>query len=57
MIVLGVSSTVFIVLMALGLIAHISDGVSAVKKRAHRKERAAALYGAAHSSPERRSEA
>ena len=54
MIVLGVSSTVFIVLMVLGLIAHISDGVSAVKRRANRKERVAAVYGASHSSPERR---
>jgi hypothetical protein len=54
MIVLGVASTVFIVLIAIGLIAHISDGVSAVKRRPRRKERAAAVYGAPTSSPERR---
>jgi len=45
MIVFGVSGTVFLILMALGVCAHLADGVSRVRSRTRRRKRAASLYG------------
>lgn len=46
MIVFGVSSTVALILMALGTLAYLHDGVSALQRRAQRRGRAASsLYG------------
>lgn len=46
MIVIGVSSTIFIILMILGVLAYLHDGAQAVRARQKRKARVEALYGA-----------
>ncbi len=55
MIVFGVSTTVAIILMALGALAFLHDGVSRLRQRARRKDRVASMYdGAAQTPPDRR---
>jgi len=53
-IVFGVSSTVAIVLIALGVLSFLHDGASAVRRRAERKSRAASLYGNSSETPPNR---
>jgi hypothetical protein len=45
MIIFSVSSTVFIILMVVGALAWLSDGVASVKRRQSRKERVDSLFG------------
>lgn len=54
MIVFGVSSTVAIILMVLGVLAYAADGVSAVRKRSQRKNRVASIYGSSGQTPSER---
>jgi|GEM_PF-6098605 hypothetical protein len=51
MIVFGVSSTVAIILVALGGLAYLHDGVSALRRRAQRKDRVTSLYGGSAQTP------
>ncbi|HWA54331.1 MAG TPA: hypothetical protein VG816_09190 [Solirubrobacterales bacterium] len=55
MVVIGVSGTVFIIVMALGALAYVHDGAQALARRRRRKERAAALYGASTNRSKERS--
>lgn len=43
-IVITVSGTVFVILMVLGVLAYVHDGVSAVNRRSARKKRVDSLY-------------
>jgi hypothetical protein len=54
MIVFGVSSTVAIVLMVVGVLAYVADGASAVRKRSQRKDRVASVYGSSPKTPSER---
>ncbi len=54
MIVFGVSSTVAIILIVLGVLSFLHDGASAVRRRADRKSRAASLYGNSSETPPNR---
>jgi hypothetical protein len=53
MIVIGVSSTVFIIVMVFGVLAYVHDGAQAVRRRSQRKRRATEVYGSETSSKER----
>lgn len=53
-IVIGVSATVFIIFMALGVLAYVFDGAQALGRRRRRKERAASLYSASPNRAEER---
>lgn len=44
MIVIGVSSTVFVVLMVLGVLSWLADGAAALKRSTRRRDRVGALY-------------
>ncbi|HUY10034.1 MAG TPA: hypothetical protein VMW80_11440 [Candidatus Dormibacteraeota bacterium] len=50
------SSTVLIVILVLGALAYLHDGVQAVTRRQQRKQRAAAVYGSSGHHQEVRSE-
>jgi hypothetical protein len=55
MIVFGVSSTIFVILMVVGVLAWLSDGVASVKRRQSRKERVDSLFGSSSDARTRRS--
>jgi hypothetical protein len=45
MIVIGVSGTIFVIVMVLGVLAYLHDGAMALKRRQQRKDRVASVYG------------
>ena len=49
-IIVGVSSTIFVIVMVLGVLAYLHDGAMAVRRRQQRKDRIASLYGSADRS-------
>jgi hypothetical protein len=51
MIVFGVSSTVAIILVVLGVLAYLHDGVTAMRRRAQRKDRVTSVYGGSAQTP------
>ena len=52
MIVIGVSSTIFVIVMVLGVLAYLHDRVMALNRRQQRKDRMASLYGSDRSHHE-----
>lgn len=51
MIVIGVSNTIFVIVMVLGVLAYLHDGAMALKRRQRRKDRMASLYGSSDRYP------